>query len=380
MSASQPQPAAGPPAPQLVSAPVVKQGGALWKKIAFRRTFAVLAIIAAAAVQYLLVNVPVNDIDQSGKFQPANVKAAEEYVSLVNPETQPGEFSFTYAGHAESPTQKIDLDAYFDNAQLSEETAQRLTALGIAAPRELASAKYVTGSARDGTCSTSISVQAGVPPNGSSEVQFYQKEVAPSAREHLLETKMMSSDATVTLSSQGTFLANGSSSCNVRLSIGQWEQVMSGFVPIKLRVPRGTEFRMRWADSDLQPSGWSPAGTPVRLLFGPQSKESFSAESIKVAPMSEGGESSVARLRARVEGRKGALLKVDSFRIGTDQLQVTASGKGRVYEDGKIVTTTNLLERMNKYPILAALFGAGNLALLGWAWRQFSRSSASLSG
>jgi hypothetical protein len=62
---------------------------------------------------------------------------------------------------------------------------------------------------------------------------------------------------------------------------------------------------------------------------------------------------------------------VESFAINKNQLEIKASGKGRVQKDGKVVTKTDVLETVTKNPILSALFGAGNLALIGWVKRAF---------
>jgi hypothetical protein len=68
---------------------------------------------------------------------------------------------------------------------------------------------------------------------------------------------------------------------------------------------------------------------------------------------------------------KDVPLTVDSLLIGTDHLQFRASGKGRVRENGSPIVTVNFLETINKYPLIAALFGAVNLGLLNWSKRRF---------
>ena len=59
------------------------------------------------------------------------------------------------------------------------------------------------------------------------------------------------------------------------------------------------------------------------------------------------------------------------FGINQNQLEINASGNGRVVKAGKIVSTVNVLETLNKNPIISALFAAGNLALIGWVGRMF---------
>src|SRR4030081_2897456 len=74
---------------------------------------------------------------------------------------------------------------------------------------------------------------------------------------------------------------------------------------------------------------------------------------------------------ARCE-HKDVPLTVDSLLVGTDHLQFRASGKGRVRENGSPIVTVNFLETINKYPLIAALFGAVNLGLLNWTKRGSS--------
>jgi hypothetical protein len=64
-------------------------------------------------------------------------------------------------------------------------------------------------------------------------------------------------------------------------------------------------------------------------------------------------------------------LTVLFFGINQNQLEISASGKGRVLKAGKVVPTFNVLETFNTNPILSALFAAGNLALIGWVGRMF---------
>ena len=70
-------------------------------------------------------------------------------------------------------------------------------------------------------------------------------------------------------------------------------------------------------------------------------------------------------------GEKSAPLEVESFAIDKSTLEIKASGKGKVLKDGTVVTKTDVLETLNKNPILSGLFAAGNIALLGWAGRSW---------
>jgi hypothetical protein len=330
---------------------------------------AVVVLCAAAGLQYYLVNLPVGDIEKTGRFSPAKVKAADEVVSFRNPETGPGRFSFSYEQAAESKKQSTLVDAYFDNAVLSQETLRKLAVLGITPPSGPAAISYLTSSERGAACSTVVQVDALPEESSARAVQFSQKEPAPSDRYRSVDIAMSGLDAVVTLKSQGPFTADASSPCQVKLLIGNWELLTQGFVGVQVQAAAGSGFRFRWEAADVQSSGWSSSGGPL-LRFEGQLRQSFSAAAVAITPSApDATRSGHTGLVADGE-RKEVLLKIHSLMIGTDRLQFEAIGRGRVVENGKVISRTNLVEAINRYPIISAMFAAGNLALLGWAKRK----------
>jgi len=138
-----------------------------------------------------------------------------------------------------------------------------------------------------------------------------------------------------------------------------------------VKVPAGSGYRLRWEEADLQPSGWNTGGPALPLLaFGPARRQNFRAEEIGVFPAQAAAQSRAHDGLVAQSERKDAPLTVDSLLIGTDHMQFGASGKGRVRENGSAIVTVNFLETINKYPLIAALFGAANLGLLNWAKRK----------
>jgi hypothetical protein len=341
-----------------------------YSRLGTQRIIAVLVLAAAVGVQYYLVNMPVADLSQTTKFSPATVKATDQLVWFTSPETEAGRFTFIYDQPAESQKQNMLVNAYFDKASLSQETVHKLAALGVQAPSDATSVSYVTSTTHNGVCSTTVQVEAS--SSRETRVQFSQSEIAPTDRHRLLEVNIAGSDSTVLLSSGGPFSGNNASPCQVKLQAGSWEESTGGFVPIKIRVPSSSSFRFRWEASSIQPSGWPTRGPLLSLLtFGNTRRQSFHATAVQIVPAQAPASSSVhAGLVALSEAREMPLT-VDSFVVGTDQLQFAASGKGRVVEDGKVLSTANLLDAINKYPLIAALFGAANLGLLNWAKRRF---------
>lgn len=345
-----------------------------YHRLRVQRVIAVTVLVGAACLQYYLVNVPIADLSQTTKFSPATVKAAEQVVSFKNPEADADSFEFGFDQPAESQKQRMMVDVYFDQASLTDETLHKLASLGVHAPPEAAAISYLTSSATKGSCNTAVQVQTSRIPGQARAAEFSQSELASSDRHRLLEMKMNGMDSTVTLSSQGTFgdaILSGSS-CQVTLRVGNWQQGMGGFVPVVVKVPGGTGYRLRWEAADVQPSGWNTGGPALPLLgFGHAHRQSFRAEEIGVfAAQTADQERAHGGLVARSE-HKDVPLTVDSLLIGTDHLQFGASGKGRVRENGKAIVTVNFLETINKYPLIAALFGAVNLGLLNWTKRRF---------
>jgi hypothetical protein len=130
---------------------------------------------------------------------------------------------------------------------------------------------------------------------------------------------------------------------------------------------------LKWEASIVQSAGFPTSGPPLPLIqFGRGLHQSFLAREVRILPaqLAAGAAPSKVGLIAQSE-RKDAPLTVGSFLIGTDQIQFGASGKGRVRENGSAVTTVNVMDAINKYPLIAALFGAANLGLLNWAKRKF---------
>src|SRR5215831_5530630 len=93
-----------------------------------QRVFVLVVLGTAFAVQYRLVNMTVADVKDTQKLAPASINAIESSVGFLDPETEPGEFSF---GYQQVSDQHMIVDAYFDKAALSEETLQNLAALGV---------------------------------------------------------------------------------------------------------------------------------------------------------------------------------------------------------------------------------------------------------
>lgn len=343
--------------------PPGKQRPPFWRTQLPKRILALVCLAATAALEWKLVNLPAGDV--SGQF-PTTVRARDEVVTFGGPGSVTGSpFSFAYSPPTEA--EKVLVDAYFDNAQLSDETLRAFKSFQISAPSSASVITYLTSGEGSAACSTKIQVE----PAGANlkSVEFSQSGSDITSGYRSLGASFAGAGAVVTLTSQGA-LQNGLSPCRIELSVGDWKQATQGFMPIKIEVPAGAPFRFHWQNLDERSNTWKTRSSALPLLeFGPSASDEFTAQTISISAMNpKTGALDPAGFEAR---GKQSPLTVLSFGINQNSLEIKASGNGRVLKDGKVVNTTNVLETLNKNPILSALFAAGNLALIGWAGRMF---------
>ncbi|MGB7847168.1 MAG: hypothetical protein WBL63_16245 [Candidatus Acidiferrum sp.] len=341
-----------------------KQRTRIWRSRLTGKILALLCLVTAVAVEWELVNLPAGEV--TGQF-PATVRARDEIVTFTEPASVTGgPFSFKYASPTEA--EKVLVDAFFDNAQLSDQTLQAFKSFQIEAPSSPGVITYLTSAAGNAHCATKLQVE----PAGSNpkSVVFSQggSDITSGYRE--LQVAFEDTGAAVTLASQGTF-QSGSSPCKIELSVGDWKQSTQGFLPIKIQVPPGAPFRFHWQNLDERSSSWRTKSSALPLLaFGSSASDEFSAQTIAISTLNP-KTSAPDPPHFEARGGKQLPLTVLSFGINQNQLEINASGKGRVLRDGRVVSTVNALDTLNKNPILSALFAAGNLALIGWAGRMF---------
>src|SRR5947209_986431 len=92
-----------------------KQRSRIWRNRSAAKVFSLASLLGAVAAEWMLVNVPVPTV--SGQF-PATVRARDEIVTFTAPTSVAGgSFSLGYAPPTEA--ERVLLDAYFENAQLS---------------------------------------------------------------------------------------------------------------------------------------------------------------------------------------------------------------------------------------------------------------------
>jgi hypothetical protein len=149
------------------------------------------------------------------------------------------------------------------------------------------------------------------------------------------------------------------------------ETVDARLPAIQIRVPAGESFRFHWRNLTERTNTWKTKSTAIALLsFGASANDQFLSEGIAIRSVNAktGKADNPPNLETR--GEKHAPLTVSFLGINQNQLEIGASGKGRALRHGSVVRQ-NVLETVNKYPIPAALLGAGNLALIAWVKRAF---------
>jgi hypothetical protein len=336
----------------------------IWLSGLAGKLFALVCLTVAVAVEWELVNLPAGEV--SGQF-PTTVRARNEIVTFTEPgSVTGGPFSFMYAPPTEA--ERVLLDAYFDNAQLSNQTLQALKSFQISAPMSPGVITYLTGGSGNTACATKLQVE----PTGKNlkSVEFSQGGSDITSGYRTLGARFNGTDVVVTLKSEGIF-QNGLSPCRIELSVGDWKQSTQGFLPIRIQVPPGAHFRFHWQNLDERSSSWKTKSSALSLLaFGASASDEFSTQTIAISSVNgKTGAPDPPHFEARAA--KHSPLTVLSLGINQNQLEINASGKGRVLKAGKVVSTVNVLETLNKNPILSGLFAAGNLALIGWVGRMF---------
>ena len=341
------------------------QRSRIWRTRSATKIFSLASLVGAVVVEWMLVNVPVPS-EIKGQL-PAAVQAHDEIVTFTDPSSVTGgSFTFMYSPPTEAA--RVLLDTYFDNAQLSDQTLQTLQSLHVSAPSSLSAITYLTSGLGSASCATKLQVEPA--SDDLKSVEFSQSGSDISSNYRSLGIRMSGTVALVTLTSQGA-LQHELSPCRIALSVGNWKQSIQGFLPIKIQVPPGASFRFHWQNRSENSDPWKTGSSALPLLkFGSFSSDEFMTRAITISSLNAGTGAPVNPPSFEALSSKQSRFTVLSFLINQNQLEVSASGKGRARIRG-ILVRVNVLQRLNDYPLPSALFAAGNLALIGWVKRAF---------
>ena len=326
-----------------------------------QRLLALACLVTVGALEWKLVNF------ESGPFtEQLSVSAHTEVVTFSSPKSSDNSpFSFGYT--PASAAKKVLLEGYFDNSKLSPKTVQTFQMFGVAAPTSADVVSYLTTGEGNSACATRALVTPLASPAG---VSFSQSADHPSFGYRSLDVMFEGTDSTVTLTSQGG--EGGLSTCKVDLKVGQWEQATQGDFAVEIQVPAGSHFRLHWHDLADQSDDWTRQLPGQRLVdFGSTATGSFRAGAVSLATLRPDGRSA-ATPSFQAEAARGSTIGVGGFLINSNQLEMKVDGTGIVRKDGKVIPSTNIIASITKYPLLATVFGALNVALINWVRRAFT--------
>jgi hypothetical protein len=325
---------------------------------------ALLVFGAVLAVEYLLAAIPFVPVDlhDTGQFAPAVARAAEQAVVIEEPVLDGSSPELvSHDGRADEV-----VDAYFDRARLADESVVKLKNLGLSPPVSGSAIDYVTESSgeegsRGDTCRTSV-VVLGDGAKIPSSVSFFQHEAAWSDRYRSVEIKAGGAEVSVRLDTVIPFPLEGSSpapACRVLLKVGEWKQALNGSLGIKLVAAEDSDFRFHF--ESVAKSGLLRGADGLLEPFTLGTGEFFQARGLRIEALETGGAPALS-----AQSPAGKLpLRVEHLKLGSDQLQISAFGKGRVTIKGKN-WTVNVLDKLTKSPTLASLITLVNGALFAW--------------
>ena len=328
-----------------------------------------LMLAGAAFGQYKLAHVPqpVN-LDTTGRFSPATITLGQQELIIEGPVVNAAEgMLFSHDGRANEI-----VEVRFQRARLDEETIGALEGKGLTPPSSPAEIDY---RARDSmrslkgeSCRTRVELRA--ISKMPSEIHIFQLGAPGLSHYRYLEMTAKGAELVsriLTESPGDSVLAPG---CQKLLRVGDWNQPLTNF-EVATIVDDDSALRFAFSPLTREASLWGgPQDFFEPLDLGvekqnPNDQPPFQARAVSVRSLS-GGDS--ARLtQASAEG-DGALLTIYGLRIGSDKIQLSIAGKGRVKINGEDVTV-DVLKRVGENPIPSALLAAGNAALLAWVAR-----------
>ena len=212
------------------------------RSLLVKKSVALLVFMAVLGLQVYLANIP-PQVDFASVSLVAKGQA-EELVIIDPISSQPDGILFTYDGASEEV-----MDAWFDNAQLSGQTLQLMTLLGLAAPGRPSTVNYTTQDQELVTaesCETAVSVQTFTDTVAGSSIHLFQKESLPANLYRTLEMRPVGMEVSVRMNTvappNGDPRAPG---CRKLLRVGHWERYLGPSVPVSVMAHSDSAFRFR---------------------------------------------------------------------------------------------------------------------------------------
>ncbi|MDT4952489.1 MAG: hypothetical protein QOJ02_627 [Acidobacteriota bacterium] len=379
-----------------------------WKKRIVRGAVALLVFAGVLFLQYRLANIPLPvDVEASNKFTIPPIMLGQEELVIEGLVIDPASHQLLY--HEGKPTESVSVT--FDQARLSEDTIRLYDIKQVTppTPAQINYDTYVPENKRPKpkptlkpkpsptpeakvieACQTNVRVELANKEKPPAEIHFFQKD---RGREFFRHLEMKASGAElvvqiVTLSPAENDSNDSADEAAVEDDQGATEEDETA-PPACLKSLRLKSQTIGEANVKIPPDSSMVAipATDSTFMFHflplPGNSpswggkdgfyEAFTLGPPVGAPVIQAHGVSIKAfdgsvvLSIRAADAKSPL-RVNKLEVGEDQLKASISGRGFVTIRGEEITV-DLLERIKKYPIIAALFLVANAGLIAWLAR-----------
>jgi hypothetical protein len=337
----------------------------LWRSsLPFRRIAAVSVFILAALLVYLgshiprSISLPADDLSAK-----STARVGEERILIRKPVIAPGDLALSYVGSGNEIA-----GVWLQNATLDPQSQQLLSpGSGVPAPSTIG---YTTGNtaapARSGdTCHTTIEIRRAANSDPVEAITLYQTDVTAGAqrfRQVVLDAGASTMEIEVHTDppSQGALDLAG---CHKLLTVGDKPPIDLPPIPVRMLVHGGT--------IDLH---FNPANPALPIWTGPD--QTFEAVSLGDNSLRGRGlqilttqPSTAPRLDVRAShGTED--ITFSRLKLGSAALKIDIgrdNEKALVYADGSSLYNYDLIDAIQKNPILSFAFAAVLVPAL-WKW------------
>lgn len=330
----------------------------------FRRVAAVSVFVIAALLVYFGSHIPrAISLPQDNLNARSTARIREERIVITKPEVAPGDLALSYVG-----TVNEIASMWLENATLDDQS-QRMLFPGTAAlgPARIG---YLTNSAANSaksadTCHTTIEIRRAKDSAPIGTMTFYQNDGTAGAQ-RFRQVVVDAGSSTMEIEAHTDSPSDGEmdfAGCRKQLKIGDNPPVDLPLLPIHMLVHGGR--------IDLH---FNPANPAISIWTGPD--ETFEAVSF--------GDNTLRGSRLQIVSAQPAVaprldvraahatdeITLSRLKLGSDALKLDIgrdAEKAFVYADGSSLYNYDLIDAIQKNPILSFAFAAVLVPAL-WKW------------
>lgn len=352
----------------------------IWRRRLVRAGAGLLVLAAAAFAQYRLTNVPMPvNVETTEKFSPATINLGREELVIEGPMVNPSErMLFSHDGKSNEI-----VEVSFDQARLGEKTISLFEQLGLKPPASPARVDYRAResnkpSVGEQSCRTRVELRAATQM--PAEIHLFQLSTPGMERYRNLEMTARGAELISSLLTESPGDSDLAPGCQHLLRVGDWNQPLSR-IGVTAVVSDSSAIHFNFRPLTATDTLWGDAAgfyEPFDLgsqQLKPDDPSPFQARAVSIRRL---GDSATPALINAQSTSDGPPLTISGLRIGSDQLQISIAGKGRVKINGEDMTV-NFLNRVEENPIPSALLAALNAALLAWVARLIFKSPSASS-